>query len=87
MKTTLHNFPNLYHKKFKYIIANWSDNGNIETEAEFENYVQEYEKRIGQSLLYYNFLDQSKNMFLRFITKDPNSILYQTSKKIFNLFR
>jgi len=87
MKTTLHNFPNLYHNQFKYIIANWSDNGNIDTEMQYQNYKHEYEKKMGQNLLYNNFLDQSKNMFLRFITKDPNSILYKASKKIYNLFR
>ncbi len=87
MKTTLHEFPNLYHRNFKYIIANWSDNGNINSEEEFREYMNHYEEKVGQSFLYFNFLDQSKNMFLRFITKNPNSILYQTSKKIYNLFR
>ena len=87
MKTTLHNFPNLYYKNFKYIIANWSDNGYVDTNEEFQEYIRIYKEKTGQNFLYYNFLDQSKNLFLRFISKNPNSNIYKFSKKIFKLIK
>ena len=87
MKTTLHGMENLYHNNFKYIIANWSDNGLVNTEEEFQNYLNAYKLRIGRDFLYYNFLDQSKNLFFRFISNKSDSKIYKLSKKIYNLFR
>lgn len=87
MKTTLHGMENLYHNNFKYIIANWSDNGFVNTEEEFQNYLNAYKVRIGRDFLYYNFLDQSKNLFFRFISNKSDSKIYKLSKKIYNLFR
>jgi len=87
MKTTLHNIPNLNYKNLKYVIANWSDNGNANTEEELDNYIKSYKIRAGKDFLYYTFLDQSKNLFLRFITKKTNSSIYKISKKIYNALR
>ena len=87
MKTTLHNMNSMYQGYFNYIIAKWSDNGGINTEEEFEIYLNHYKEKVGQYFLYYNFLDQSKNLFLRFITKDKNSSIYKISKKIYNAIR
>ena len=87
MKTTLHGMNNLYENNFKYIIANWSDNGLVNTEEEFQNYLNSYKLRIGRDFLYYNFLDQSKNLFFRFISNKSDSKIYKLSKKIYNLFR
>ena len=87
MKTTLHNMDNLYENHFNYIISKWSDNGGINSEEEFEIYKNHYRQKAGQSFLYYNFLDQSKNLFLRFITKNINSKLYKLSRKVYNLMR
>ena len=87
MKTTLHNMDSMYEGYFNYIISKWSDNGGVNTEEEYEIYKNHYKEKIGQSFLYYNFLDQSKNMFLRFITKNKNSKIYKLSRKIYNLIR
>ena len=83
MKTTLHKMPNLYHKHFKYIIANWSDNGRVDTEDDLEIYIDAYKVKAGKQFLYDIFLDNSKNMFLRFITKKQNNNFYKFAKKIY----
>ena len=83
MKTTLHGMPNLYYNHFKYIIANWSDNGRVDTIEDVDKYVQSYKEKAGREFLYDTFLDNSKNMFLRFITKNRYSKFYKLSKKIY----
>ena len=87
MKTTLHNMNSLYDNHFNYIITKWSDNGGINTDEEFELYKSHYKAKAGQSFLYYNFLDQSKNLFLRFVSKNINSKIYKLSRKFYNLIR
>ena len=83
MKTTLHNLPNLYYKNLKYVIANWSDNGGVDTEEELHKYITSYKEKAGREFLYDIFLDNSKNIFFRFISKNNKSILYRFAKKIY----
>ena len=83
MKTTLHNMPNLGYRYFNQIITKWSDNGGVNTEEEFNKYIKSYKEKIGQEFLYNIFLDQSKNMFLRFVTKKTNSTIYKFFKKFY----
>jgi hypothetical protein len=87
MKTTLHNMDNLYQGYFNNIISKWSDNGGVDTESEFENYKEHYKEKIGQSFLYYNFLDQSKNFFLRFIPKNEKNKINKLARKMYNFLR
>ncbi len=83
MKTTLHNMPNLKHKYFKHVITKWSDNGGVNTEEEIHNYIQSYKEKAGREFLYSIFLDQSKNMFFRFISKNTDDYIYKFFKKIY----
>ena len=83
MKTTLHNMPNLKHKYFKHVITKWSDNGGVNTEEEILNYIQSYKEKAGREFLYSIFLDQSKNMFFRFISKNTDDYIYKFFKKIY----
>ncbi len=83
MKTTLHNMPSLKYKNFKQVISKWSDNGGVNTEEEIHNYIEHYKEKAGREFLYSIFLDQSKNMFFRFISKNTDDKIYKFFKKIY----
>ena len=45
--------------------------------------IQSYKEKAGREFLYSIFLDQSKNMFFRFISKNTDDYIYKFFKKIY----
>ena len=83
MRTTLHNMPSLKYKNFSHVISKWSDNGGVNTEEEINKYINHYNEKVGREFLYNIFLDESKNTFLRFVTKNSENYIYKFFKKIY----
>jgi hypothetical protein len=85
MKTTLHNVSSLYEGvgNFNFNVAKYADNGLAESEDDVRAYLAEYRRRAGKEFFYDLFLDKSKFLFSRFISRDSG--MFRLAHTIYSL--
>jgi hypothetical protein len=83
MKTTLHNLTSLYEGvgNFNFNVAKYGDNGLAESEQAIRAYVREYRRRCGRDFLFDLFLDKSKILFSRFVSRDSRT--YKSARTVY----
>lgn len=85
MRTTLHNVSSLYEGvgNFNFNVAKYADNGLAESEEDVRAYLAEYRRRAGKEFFYDLFLDKSKFLFSRFISRDSG--MFRLAHTIYSL--